>query len=284
MGGGEVDGTRPDATGGGGAGEAAIQAVHLYPTTMNTYGDRGNVITLTRRAEWRGIPLHWHEVELGQAAPPACDLLFVGGGQDRVQNAIGDDLRARRRWLEEVAQGGAAVLAVCAGLQLFGRRYVAADGSEIAGLGLLDLETVARRDRFIGNVVAEAHVGGRSERLAGFENHGGRTYLGQLEPLGRVLVGHGNNGEDGTEGAQAGTVFATYLHGPVLPRNAWLADHLLAIAAQHAGLAAAVVRPLDDGRETAALDEAIATAQSDTQASWRRTLRDVVAQVRRRQT
>jgi len=269
---------------GGTMSQAAIHAVHLYPTTMNTYGDRGNVITLTRRAEWRGIPLQWHEVELGQAEPPACDLLFVGGGQDRVQNAIGDDLRARRGWLEEVAQGGAAVLAVCAGLQLFGRRYVAADGSEIAGLGLLDLETVARRDRFIGNVLAEAHVGGRSERLAGFENHGGRTYLGELEPLGRVIVGHGNNGQDGTEGARAGTVFATYLHGPVLPRNAWLADRLLAIAAEHAGLGAAAVRPLDDGRETAALDEAVATAQRDTQASWRHSLREAVAQVRRRQT
>jgi CobQ-like glutamine amidotransferase family enzyme len=199
-----------------------------------------------------------------------------------VQNAIGEDLRARRRWLEEVTGSGAAVLAVCAGLQLFGRRYIAADGSEIAGLGLLDLETVARRDRFIGNVVAEARIDGRAERLAGFENHGGRTYLGDLEPLGRVLVGHGNNGEDGTEGARSGTVFATYLHGPVLPRNAWLTDHLLAIAAEHAGIGAAALRPLDDGRETAALDEAVATAYRDQQASWRRALRDVVAQVRRR--
>ncbi len=259
-----------------------VHAVHLYPTTMNTYGDRGNVIALSRRAEWRGVPLEWHEVELGEAAPPACDLLFVGGGQDRVQSAIGADLRSRRHWLEEVAQGGAAVLAVCAGLQLFGRRYVAADGSEIAGLGLLDLETVARRDRFIGNVVAEARIDGRTERLAGFENHGGRTYLGDLQPLGRVLVGHGNNGEDGTEGAHSGTVFATYLHGPVLPRNVWLTDHVLALAAEHAGIGAAALRPLDDGREAAALDEAVATAYRDAQASWRRTLRDAVAQVRRR--
>lgn len=264
--------------------DETIRAVHLYPTTMNTYGDRGNVLALSRRAEWRGIPLEWDEVELGQAAPPACDLLFVGGGQDRVQNAIGEDLRARRRWLEEVAEGGAAVLVVCAGLQLFGRRYIAADGSEIKGLGLLDLETVARRDRFIGNVVAEAHIDGRTETLAGFENHGGRSYLGDLEPLGKVLVGHGNNGEDGTEGARRGTLLATYLHGPVLPRNAWLTDHLLAIAAEHAGLGAVALRPLEDRREAAALDEAVATAYRDTQASWRRTLRDVVAQVRRRRT
>jgi CobQ-like glutamine amidotransferase family enzyme len=239
-----------------------IHAVHLFPTTMNTYGDRGNVAALSRRAAAREIELEWHAVELGNDPPPRCDLVFMGGGQDRVQHTVAVDLRARRDWLAGVVADGAVVFAVCAGLQLLGRRYVAADGSELAGLGLLDLETAAARPgawRLIGNVVVEVAMSDGAQVMAGFENHGGRTWLGDVEPLGRVLAGFGNNGEDGTEGARNGNVIATYLHGPVLPKNAWLTDHLLSLAVAHGG-GEARLAPLDQSFEDAAQTEAIAAA------------------------
>jgi len=252
-----------------------IDAVHLYPTTMNTYGDRGNVAALSRRAALRGLDVRWHAVELGDEPPARADLVFMGGGQDRVQHAIADDLQRLAPWLRSVLDGGGAVFAVCAGLQLLGRRYVAADGSELAGLGLLDLETVAAQPgewRLIGNVVAEVtELGGApapttgagaSHVLAGFENHGGRTWLGPgAAPLGRVLLGFGNNGRDGGEGAVAGSIVATYLHGPVLPKNAWLTDHLLSRALAHAG--GGPLQPLGQEREDAALLEAMRVAERD---------------------
>ncbi len=242
-----------------------IHAVHLFPTTMNTYGDRGNVAALSRRAAARDLELEWHAVELGNEPPPRCDLVFMGGGQDRVQHAVADDLRTRREWLAGVVAGGAVVFAVCAGLQLLGRRYVAADGSELAGLGLLDLETLAAKPgewRLIGNVVVEVAISDGAHVMAGFENHGGRTWLGDVEPLGRVLAGFGNNGEDGSEGARNGNVIATYLHGPVLPKNAWLTDHLLSLAVSHAG-GEARLTPLDDSFEDLAQAEAIAAARRE---------------------
>jgi CobQ-like glutamine amidotransferase family enzyme len=289
----------------------SIDAVHLYPTTMNTYGDRGNVAALTRRAALRGIALRWHAVELGDEPPARTDLIFMGGGQDRVQHAIADDLRRLRPWLQTVIADGSMVFAVCAGLQLLGRRYVAADGSELAGLGLLDLETVAAKPgewRLIGNVVAEvtgigggerrdggggdgaasdrdaaeagAHGGGETANprlLAGFENHGGRTWLGGIQPLGRVLFGSGNNGRDGGEGVNGGNVIATYLHGPVLPKNAWLTDYLLARALTHAGGGA--LAPLAHAREDAAQLEATRVAERD---HVRRRRRGPVARLRER--
>ena len=264
----------PTAAAYGQGAAATIRAVHLYPTTMNTYGDRGNVAALSRRAEWRGLRLDWRPVELGETAPDGTDLIFMGGGQDRVQHAVADDLQRHRDWLEAAAESGAVVFAVCAGLQLLGRRYVAADGSELAGLGLLDLETVAGDWRLIGNVVVKVSMPAGIRLLAGFENHGGRTHLGAVEPLGRVVVGRGNNGLDGTEGARRGTILATYLHGPVLPKNAWLTDHLLAMALAHAGCQASLA-PLHDGFEDAAQAEAIATAERDVQAAqgWQARLR-----------
>jgi lipid II isoglutaminyl synthase (glutamine-hydrolysing) len=254
-----------------GAGEPCIEAVHLYPTTMNTYGDRGNVAAITRRAAWRGIPLRWHFVELGEAAPQGADLIFIGGGQDRVQGAVAEDLGRRRDWLAAAAASGTVVFGVCAGLQLLGRRYVAADGSELPGLGLFDLETLAAKPgewRLIGNVVVEVATPAGPKLLAGFENHGGRTRLGpHSEPLGRVLLGRGNNGADGTEGVRQGTMLATYLHGPVLPKNAWLTDHLLTLALTHAGGDPAAITPLDDSFESSAQAEAIARAEGDAQAA-----------------
>jgi len=250
----------------GAAGATVVEAVHLFPTTMNTYGDRGNVAALTRRAALRGLTVRWHAVELGDEPPARCDLVFMGGGQDRVQHAAAADLARLRPWLEAVIADGGVVFAVCAGLQLLGRRYVAADGSELPGLGLLDLETLAARPgewRLIGNVVAdvpELDATG-THLLVGFENHGGRTFLGEARPLGHVRLGFGNNGRDGGEGVDAGRLIATYLHGPVLPKNAWLTDHLLALAVAHAGGGA--LAALDHPREDAAQREAVLVAERD---------------------
>jgi CobQ-like glutamine amidotransferase family enzyme len=250
-----------------------LEAVHLYPTTMNTYGDRGNVAALTRRAALRGLAVHWHALELGDEPPARCDLVFMGGGQDRVQHAAAADLARLRPWLAAVIDDGGVVFAVCAGLQLLGRRYVAADGSELTGLGLLDLETLAARPgewRLIGNVVAEVRdlPGGEPRLLVGFENHGGRTFLGEARPLGRVRLGFGNNGRDGGEGVHVGSVIATYLHGPVLPKNAWLTDHLLALALEHAGGGA--LAPVAHPREDAAQREAVLVAERDAARRKRR--------------
>ena len=271
-----------------GAGEATpaaptvLEAVHLYPTTMNTYGDRGNVAALTRRAALRGLTLTWHAVERGDEPPARCDLVFMGGGQDRVQQALAADLARLRPWIAGVIANGAVVFAVCAGLQLLGRRYVAADGSELAGLGLLDLETLAAKPgewRLIGNVVADVDLGGltgageigdeAAHLLVGFENHGGRTFLGKAQPLGRVRCGFGNNGRDGGEGVRAGNVIATYLHGPVLPKNAWLTDHLLALALEHAG-GSPRLAPLAHSREDEAQREAVLVAERDAARRGRR--------------
>ncbi len=267
--------------------DALITAVHLFPTTMNTYGDRGNVAALTRRADLRDLGLRWQAVELGDEPPARCDLVFMGGGQDRVQHAAAADLARLRPWLAGVIDDGGVVFAVCAGLQLLGRRYVAADGSELTGLGLLDLETLAAKPgewRLIGNVVAEvpapASVAGsgpgEAHLLVGFENHGGRTFLGDERPLGRVRCGYGNNGRDGGEGVDAGRVIATYLHGPVLPKNAWLTDHLLALALDHAGGGA--LAPLACEREDAAQREAVRVAERD--AGRRHTGRGALARLR----
>ncbi|HMK91807.1 MAG TPA: glutamine amidotransferase [Thermoleophilia bacterium] len=267
---------------------AIVDAVHLFPTTMNTYGDRGNVAALTRRAALRDVEVRWHAVELGDEPPARADLVFMGGGQDRVQHAIADDLQRLRPWLVAVLDDGGTVFAVCAGLQLLGRRYVAADGSELAGLGLLDLETVAAQPgewRLIGNVVADVEglgeyvdEGDGPRVLAGFENHGGRTWLGPgVAPLGRVLLGFGNNGRDGGEGVNGAGIVATYLHGPVLPKNAWLTDHLLAAALEHAGGGA--LTPLVHDREDAAQLEAMQIAERD---DARRRERGPVARVRNR--
>jgi CobQ-like glutamine amidotransferase family enzyme len=207
---------------------------HLYPDLLNLYGDRGNILTLLRRAEWRGIAVTVSEARLGDPIDPAAgDLYFIGGGEDRQQRLAAPDLRrVKGAALREAAEAGAVVLAVCGGYQLLGHEYRPADGPALEGLGLLDLRTVhpgpgARR--LIGNIVIREAASGQP--LVGFENHGGRTTLGpQARPLGTVTAGFGNNGEDRTEGAVWRNVFGTYLHGPLLPKNPWLADHLIELA------------------------------------------------------
>ncbi len=202
--------------------------VHLYPDLLCTYGDRGNVMALARRAQWRGFRIRVDAVSRGDRLPPDAGLVFIGGGSDRLQAAVGVDLLRRRRALAEMAASGCVVVGVCGGYQILGRAYLPESGQPIEGLGLLRVETVAASGRLVGRVRAAGSLWGRSFDLTGFENHAGRTRLDEgVAPLARVTVGAGNDGADGTEGAVEGTIVGTYLHGPVLPLNPVLADLLL---------------------------------------------------------
>ena len=230
----------------------AVRLCHLYPDHLNIYADRGNIAVFDRRLRWRGLVLEVAEVGLGDPIPPDCDLYYLGGGQDRDQLLVAEDLAHKADPLRQAAADGAVVLGVCGGYQLLGHRYVAADGQVMPGIGLLDLETTAGGSRLIGDVVLEVTLQGRTDTGVGYENHAGRTYLGGgCTPLGRVRRGHGNNGADGCEGAVAGRRVGTYLHGPLLPKNPWLADTLLGWALDHAG-SPADLAPLDDDLEHAA--------------------------------
>jgi CobQ-like glutamine amidotransferase family enzyme len=225
---------------------------------MNIYADRGNLLMLERRCRWRGIGFAVTAAGLGEAIDPdAHDLFYLGGGQDRDQRLCALDLvETKRDALHAAAARGALVLGVCGGYQLLGHRYALGD-EEIPGIGLVDLETVrSAGPRLIGNVAIEVELGENGAPdprvLAGFENHAGRTHLGGGEaPLGRVLRGHGNTGTSGAEGVRRGGVIGTYLHGPLLPKNAWFADWLIRRATGVDELA-----PLDDRLEDAAHAEA----------------------------
>jgi CobQ-like glutamine amidotransferase family enzyme len=229
---------------------------HLYPDYLNIYADRGNIAVLERRAAWRGIGFDNRTIGVGDAVRPGeHDLFYVGGGQDREQALIAPDLAAKGPSLVEAVESGAAFLAVCGGYQLLGRFYRDRSGAELPGIGLLPHHTVAGGRRMIGDVLLECELTpGERRTLAGFENHAGRTYLEDGgEPLGRILAGFGNNGEDGFEGARRDSAVGTYLHGPLLPRNPWLADWLLARALAHrAGGEAPELEPLPDDFEVAA--------------------------------
>jgi lipid II isoglutaminyl synthase (glutamine-hydrolysing) len=233
-----------------------LRVCALYPDLMNIYADRGNLLVLRRRCEWRGIGFQLQASGLGEPLDPrAHDLFYLGGGQDRDQRLCAQDLLdTKREALHAAAARGAVVLGVCGGYQLLGHAYVL-DDEQIEGVGLLDVRTVREPGpRLIGNVAIEVDPGERVAGmgddegvLAGFENHGGRTYLGaSATPLGRVLSGHGNDGCSGQEGAIAGSVIGTYLHGPLLPKNIWFADWLTERAL---GLNAGGLAPLDDALE-----------------------------------
>ncbi len=224
----------------------------LYPDLMNIYADRGNLFVLQRRCEWRGVAFHLSGSGLGEELDgEAHDIYYIGGGQDRDQLLCAEDLVAGKRdALHEAASRGAIVLGVCGGYQLLGKSYTLGD-NELQGVGLLDLRTVREPgERLIGNVAIEVDLNGGKRVLAGFENHGGRTYLGpKAKPLGRVLKGHGNDGRSGFEGTRAGNTIGTYLHGPLLPKNVWFADWLIATAL---GIDPDALTSLDDYFEDAA--------------------------------
>ena len=227
----------------------------LYPDLMNIYADRGNLLLLERRCRWRDMGFELRSSGLGEPLDPdSADLFYIGGGQDRDQVRCAFDLaEVKREALHEVAARGGVILAVCGGYQLLGRSYQLGDET-LPGVELVDLHTVREEGpRLIGNVAIETELApGQRMVLAGFENHGGRTYLGPgTQPLGRVLQGHGNNGRDGLEGVRAGRVIGTYLHGPLLPKNAWFGDWLIEQALGLGSLA-----ELDDALEGAAHDSA----------------------------
>lgn len=235
-----------------------LRVCALYPSRMNIYADRGNMLLLQRRCDARGFGFELTAAEDGDRIDPSAhDLFYIGGGQDNDQVQIAEDmLQTKRDALAAAADDGKVILAVCGGYQLLGEYYEMGD-ERIAGLGIVDLRTV--RDpgpRLIGNVMIEVDIDGEPRVLAGFENHGGRTHLGSTPALGRVLSGHGNNGKDGLEGARRDNVFGTYLHGPLLPKNAWFADHLTQLA-----LGLSELEPLDDRLEDLAHARAVSVAR-----------------------
>jgi CobQ-like glutamine amidotransferase family enzyme len=240
-----------------------LRLLALYPEQMNIYADRGNILFLQRRCEWRGIDFAHATAGPGESLDPgAHDLLYLGGGQDRDQVAVAADMvESKREAVAAAVDDGAAMLAVCGGYQLLGHSYQLGD-ERLPGLGVVDLVTVREPGpRLIGNVAIEVDLGTGRRTLAGFENHGGRTYFGpDAEPLGRVLAGHGNNGKDGLEGVRRANLIGTYLHGPLLPKNAWLADHLIARALERRYGERPTLEPLDDELEHSAEASARAVA------------------------
>lgn len=243
-----------------------LRLLALYPEQMNIYADRGNILFLRRRCEWRDIEFSYVAAGLGEGFDPAAhDLLYLGGGQDRDQRVVAGDMVATKRAALDSAVGdGVVMLAVCGGYQLLGTSYQLGE-ERLPGLGLADLETVREPGpRLIGNVAIEVDLGNGPQTIAGFENHGGRTYLGAgARPFGRVLSGFGNNGKDGLEGVWRDNLIGTYLHGPLLPKNAWLADHLIALALERRYGTVPDLEPLEDSLERAAAECAREVALRD---------------------
>lgn len=212
-------------------GKRQLRIAHLYPKMLNIYGDYGNVLTLRRRCEWRDISVIIDEIEIGDSMSEH-DIYFMGGGQDIQQIAVSKELQLNKEFFKEEQSRNAVFLAICGGYQLLGHYYQPVDSDRLEGIGLLDVYTVAGYTRFIGNVTAEVDYLPR-KTLVGFENHSGLTYLnGETKPISKIIVGKGNNGKDGTEGARYKNVFGTYLHGSFLPKNPHFADYLIKLALQ----------------------------------------------------
>lgn len=235
----------------------------LYPDLMNIYGDRGNILTLLKRAEWRDYEARL--VELGRGTTKRMDevdVFFFGGGQDREQALVYEDLLEHKQPpLERAVKAGAVILAVCGGYQLLGHYYQTADGERFPGIGLIDVRTEAGKKRFIGDVVVDTNLADlKPTTLVGFENHSGRTFLGpKATPIGKVRLGFGNNGGDGNEGCLQDGVVGTYLHGSLLPKNPHLADHLIRAALRRRGVVE--LSPLDDSVELSAHERILERAQ-----------------------
>ena len=232
-----------------------LRIAHLYAHFLNIYGDRGNIVALARRAQWRDIEVITTPIGIGEPIDPDYfDLYFIGGGQDKQQTVIAQDLIKRREILHRAVEQKSVILAICGGYQLLGHYYKPHQGEELKGLSILDAHTVAGHKRMIGNVQIKRADG---STLVGFENHSGQTFLGKDVPgLGKVVVGNGNNGEDGYEGAAVGTVYGTYLHGSLLPKNPHFADLLItqALTRRYGNLS---LQPLDDALEISAHKRAL---------------------------
>jgi CobQ-like glutamine amidotransferase family enzyme len=239
---------------------ARVKIAWLYGQRMNIYGDRGNVIALAQRARWRGLEPELVEIGLGDPIPDDVDIFFFGGGQDDEQIAVSRDLAgAKGEALRAAVDGGAALLAICGGYQLLGHEYRPYNGEPLPGIGLFDVTSEAGPERFIGNVVVDTVEWGT---LVGFENHSGLTWLGeQAEPMGRVRIGRGNNGQDGTEGARYRNAVGCYLHGALLPKNPYLADWLLQAGLNRRHESGVTLTTLGDEVERAAHQSAVRRAE-----------------------
>ncbi len=249
---------------------------HLYPDLMNMYGDRGNVICLAQRCYWRGIEIEIRNIHLKEKfEPEKYDLVFIGGGQDKEQRLVAQDLqKIRGKDIKKATDSGLPILGICGGYQLFGHYFKTIGGDTLPGIGILDVKTHGSKKRMIGNSVislnenlipktqpASTQRGENLTTLVGFENHSGQTFLGKkCQPLGQVEIGYGNNGEDKKEGAWQNNVFGTYLHGSFLPKNPHFADYLitLALTRKHGPID---LKPLDDELEIQAHKAALKIAK-----------------------
>jgi CobQ-like glutamine amidotransferase family enzyme len=240
-----------------------LRIAHLYPSLLNVAGDGGNVTAIVQRCAWRGIRTEVVPVELGDTPDfTTFDLVLFHGGQDVEMQVAAADLGFKAPSLREAADQGVVIFAVCAGLQLLGHRYVPSAGEPMQGAAILDLETHGGAQRFMQHAAVEVTLDGETGTVVGFENHSGLTKLGPgARPFGSVVAGAGNNGQDGTEGAVRDHVYATYLHGPVLPKNPWLTDQLIRIALERAVGHSVSLAPLEDGLESRAHDVALAKAR-----------------------
>lgn len=240
-------------------GSLKLSIGHLYPKLLNLYGDMGNIITLTKRCEWRGIDVEYEPIGIGDCIKEH-DLYFIGGGQDRQQQEVAGELYKHKAFLTSERDKNAVFLGICGGYQLFGHYYKPFEGDKLKGISLLDAYTVAGKKRFIGNVTVQTDFL-NPETLVGFENHSGLTYLqGDTRPLGKVTVGNGNNGEDKTEGARYKNVFGTYLHGSLLPKNPNFADYLIELALEKRYGEKIELSKLDDELELKTHDSLIGKA------------------------
>ena len=233
-----------------------LKLVHLYPLFLNIYGDIGNIKVLKNRCEWRDIELEIQQLNIGDKLEKGTDIFFIGGGQDRQQVEVSEELQKHKQLLTEEYKSNAVFLGICGGYQLMGEYYQPHDARRLEGIGILDAYTVAGSTRFIGNVTAKTDYLPDRNTLVGFENHSVLTYLnGDTTPMATVVVGNGNNGIDKTEGARSRNAFGTYLHGSFLPKNPHFADYMIKLALN---------KKYNDDIELAELDDTIENKAHDS--------------------
>jgi len=233
-----------------------LNICHLYPDLLNVYGDIGNILILKYRANKRNIDVNITNLSMGESFnKDEYDIVFFGGGQDYEQSIVSNDLiQTKKAALTEYVEDGKVLLSICGGYQLLGKYYTTPEGEKLDGLGILDIYTDGGTTRFIGNTILTSDEW--SDPLVGFENHSGRTYIGNLKPLGKLIVGFGNNGEDGYEGCIYKNTFGTYFHGSFLSKNPEFADHLLSLALNNK-YTSIVLDPIDDTYENKAKEVVI---------------------------
>ncbi len=242
--------------------DLTMNICHLYPKLMDTYGDKGNIITLVKRCQWRGIEAKVTNISIGQSLSGFnFDFFFFGGGQDRAQVIVGQDLKTKAKQIKKAVDAGSVLLSICGGYQLLQNYFKTLDGTMIGGIGLFDAHTLGSATRMIGNLLIKLNPLLNMTELIGFENHSGKTYLGKsIQPLGTVIKGSGNNGEDKTEGAIYKNAFGCYLHGSLLPKNPHFADYIIAKALERR-YGKINLKPLDDSLEWQAYQSAIKIAR-----------------------